>query len=314
MEGPLKVFAGTAHTDFARSVASCLGVSLGDVAVRRPDDGETYVTFNESVRGCDCYIIQPTSPPVDTNIMELLILIDALRRASAKRITAVIPYYGYARHEKKTRPREPITAKLVANMLGWAGATRVMVMDVHSDGVQGFFTIPVDHLTGVELLIDYFRPMTNRDLVLVSPDEGGVRKLRKVSTALDKPLAVGYKYKAMGQISDVIQLVGDVKGKIPVIVEDMIATGDKIRQCVDGLLAAGCVPEIYIAATHGVLGGPAIERLRRPEIAKVVITDTVPLTPEKRLDKIEVLTVAPLFAEAIRRQHCHESISSLFDD
>ncbi len=313
----MKVFAGPGNTELATAVAQWLGVPLGKMFYSQFADGESYVRFEESVRGADVYFIQPTCPPVDTNLVVLLEALDALRRASAGRITPVIPYYGYARQEKKTLPREAITARLVADMLTMAGANRVMCLDLHADAIQGFFAVPVDHLTAVNLFIDYFSMKIQNGLdnvVVVSPDEGRVKKVRKVIQALGAPLAVGYKHHPEHQETEVTHLAGDVKDRIPIIVEDMITTGGSIVQAVDALLAHGCKPEIYIAATHGILAGNAIERLcGRPEISEIVITDSVPLLPERRHPKIKVLSVAPLFGEAISRSNSHESVSSLFD-
>ena len=307
------MFAGTASPALANDIAGRLGVELGRLRVSRFADGEVYVKFDESVRGVDAFVIQPTCPPVDTNLVELLILVDALRRASADRITAVIPYYGYARQEKKDAPREPITAKLVADILATAGADRVITMDLHADAIQGFFNIPVDHLTAIGMFCDYYKCKGLEDIVVVSPDEGRVKKVRKVVSRLDAPLAVGYKYHPDHEVSEVTHLAGDVRGKTPIIVEDIISTGGSIMECVDALLEGGCRPEIYVAATHGVLAGPAYERLSRPEIKEVVVTDTIPVPPERVGEKLKVLSVAPLFAEAIRRVHENESINSLFD-
>lgn len=313
----MKVFAGPGNPELATAVAQWLGVPLGKMFYSRFADGESYVRFEESVRGADVYFIQPTCPPVDTNLVVLLEALDALRRASAGRITPVIPYYGYARQEKKTLPREAITARLVADMLTMAGANRVMCLDLHADAIQGFFGVPVDHLTAVNLFIDYFsQKMLNglEDVVVVSPDEGRVKKVRKVIQALGAPLAVGYKHHPEHQETEVTHLAGDVKNRVPVIVEDMITTGGSIIQAVDALLAHGCKPEIYIAATHGILAGNAVERLcSRSEITEIVITDSVPLPPERQHPKIKVLSVAPLFGEAISRSNSHESVSSLFD-
>src|SRR5579862_4002409 len=316
-EHELKVFAGPGNPDLAMAVADWLGVPLGRMHYSQFADGENYVRFEESVRGTDAYIIQPTCPPVDTNLVVLLEAIDALRRASTWRITPVIPYYGYARQEKKSAPREPIMAKLVADMLTTAGANRVMCLDLHADAIQGFFNIPVDHLTAVNLFTDYFgRKMQDRmdDIVVVSPDEGRVKKVRRVVQALKAPLAVGYKHHPGHLVTEVTHLAGDVKGKTPVIVEDMITTGGSIIQAVDALLAHGCNPCIHIAATHGILARNAVERLcTRPEIAEIVITDSVPQPPERRHEKITVLSVASLFGEAIHRANNDLSITSLFD-
>jgi ribose-phosphate pyrophosphokinase len=310
---PLKVFSGSAHIGLARSIGEWLGVPLGKLRTTRFKDGETYVKFDESVRGADCYVIQPTCPPVDTNLVELLICMDALRRASAHRVTAVIPYYGYARQEKKDAPREPITAKLVADMIACAGAARVMCMDLHADAIQGFFNLPVDHLTAINLLANYFKSKDLQDVVVVSPDEGRVKKARKVVSMLGVSLAVGYKHHPEHQATEVTHLAGDVRDKRPIIVEDMISTGGSIIEAVDALLAHGCKPEVHIACTHGILAANAVERLTsRPEIAEIVVTDTIPLPPEKQHPKIKVLSVAPLFGEAIHRAHTYQSISALF--
>ena len=313
----LKVFAGPGHPELAQSVADWLSVPVGQMYYKQFADGENYVRFDESVRGTDCYIIQPTCPPVDTNLVVLLEAIDALRRASAWRITPVISYYGYARQEKKDAPREPITAKLIADILTVAGANRVMCLDLHADAIQGFFNIPVDHLTSLSMFADYYaEKMKNRmgEIVVVSPDEGRVKKVRKVVSELKVPLAVGYKHHPDHMVSEVTHLAGDVKGKTPIIIEDMITTGGSIIQAVDALLAHGCNPEIHIAATHGILASNAVERLTsRPEIAEIVITDSVPLPPEKHHSKIKVISVASMFGEAIHRANNDLSITSLFD-
>ncbi len=310
----LKVFAGTANPALARAVADWLEQPLGQLSIRHFTDGETYVKFEESVRGTDAYVIQPTCPPVDTHLMELLICLDALRRASAARITAVMPYYGYARQEKKDAPREPITAKLIADLIQTAGANRVMCMDLHADAIQGFFNIPVDHLTAINLLTDYFERKQLKDIVVVSPDEGRVKKTRKVMAALSAPLAVGYKHHPGKDITEVTHLAGDVKGRTPIIIEDMVTSGGSMIEAVDALLEHGCNPNIHIACTHGVFASNAVERLTsRPEIAEIVTTDTVPLPPEKQHPKIKVLSVAQLFGEAIHRANNDESITSLFD-
>jgi ribose-phosphate pyrophosphokinase len=313
----MKLFAGPGHPALAQAVADWLGAPLGKMHYTQFPDGENYVRFDESVRGTDAYIIQPTCPPVDTNLIVLLEAIDALRRASAWRITPVIPYYGYARQEKKDKPREPITAKLIADILTTAGANRIMCLDLHADAIQGFFNIPVDHLTAVYLFIDYFgKKMQDglENVVVVSPDEGRVKKVRRVVQALKAPLAVGYKHHPAENVTEVTHLAGDVRDKTPVIIEDMITTGGSIIQAVDALLEHGCNPEIYIAATHGIFARNAVERLcSRPEIAQIVVTDSVPLPAEKCHPKIKVLSVASLFGEAIHRANNDLSITSLFD-
>ena len=312
LEG-MKVFSGSGNPAFSQEVAKCLGIELGKLRIRRFIDGEIYAKYEESVRGVDAFIIQPTCHPVDTNLVELLILIDALKRASADHITIVVPYYGYARQEKKDAPREPITAKLVADILTTAGADRLVTMDLHADAIQGFFNIPVDHLTALGVFCKYFEAKNLQDIVVVSPDEGRVKNVRKVVTRLNAPLAVGYKHHADHHISEVTHLAGDVRGKTPIIIEDIISTGGSIMECVDTLLSHGCKPEIYVGATHGVLAGSAFEKLDRPEIKEIVVTDTIPVPEDKINDKFKVLSVAPLFAEAISRIHENESVSSLFD-
>ncbi|MHB1001559.1 MAG: ribose-phosphate diphosphokinase [Armatimonadota bacterium] len=313
LEG-MKIFSGTGNPALAEEIAQNLGVSLGNLRIDRFVDGETYVKFDESVRGVDAFVIQPTCAPVDVNLVQLLILIDALKRASADRITAVIPYYGYARQEKKDAPREPITAKLIADILTTAGADRVVTMDLHADAIQGFFNIPVDHLSAISMFCKYYGDLPLDDIVVVSADEGRVKKVRKVVTRLNAPLAVGYKHHPEHGVSEVTHLAGDVRGKTPIIIEDMISTGGSIVECVDSLLAHGCKPEIYVGATHGVLAGPAFDKLNRPEIKEIVVTNTIPVPTDHSLgDKLKVLSVAPVFAEAIRRVHENESINSLFD-
>jgi ribose-phosphate pyrophosphokinase len=313
----LKLFAGPGNPDLAKAVADWLGCALGKMSYRQFADGENYVRFEESVRGADCYFLQPTCPPVDTNLVVLLCALDALRRASAWRITAVIPYYGYARQEKKDAPREPIAAKLIADVLTVAGANRVMCLDLHADAIQGFFNIPVDHLTAINMFTNYFAAKMRdgmENVVVVSPDEGRVKKVRKVVHVLKAPLAVGYKHHPDPMVSEVTHLAGDVRGRTPVIVEDMITTGGSILQAVDALLEHGCNPHIYVAATHGVFSADAIERIcSRPEVAEVVVTDSIPLPAEKRHEKIVVLPVAALFGEAIHRANNDLSITSLFD-
>lgn len=309
----MKLFSGTGNPALAKDIADHLELELGRLRISRFADGETYVKFDESVRGVDAFVIQPTCPPVDTNLVELLILIDALRRASADRITAVIPYYGYARQEKKGAPREPITAKLIADILATSGADRVITMDLHADAIQGFFNIPVDHLTAISMFTNYFQNKGLENIVVVSPDEGRVKKVRKVVTRLNAPLAVGYKHHPVHGVSEVTHLAGDVKGKTPIIIEDIISTGGSIMECVDALLKHGCKPEIYVAATHGVLAGKACEKLNRTEIKEVIVTNTIPVSEKQLTGNIKVLSVAPLFAEAIRRVHENESINSLFD-
>jgi ribose-phosphate pyrophosphokinase len=312
---PLKVYCGTANPELARAVAAHLDMPLGAVTVKRFPDDEMYVKFDESVRGAETFLIQPTCPPIETHLLELLMMIDALRRASAESITCVIPYYGYARQERKAQPREPITAKLLANLLATAGADRIVTMDLHADAIQGFFDIPVDHLTAIGLIGEHLRGKGwggRDDVVVVSPDEGRVKTVRRLAGVLAAPLAVGYKVHPEHGRSEITGLAGDVRGKTCVIYDDIISTGGSINEIVDAVLENGANPEVIVACTHPVLAGKAVERLSRPEIAELIVTDTIPLPPAKRLPKTTVLSTAALFAEAIQRIWTDESVSSLF--
>lgn len=313
---PMKVFAGTANRALAEAVAARLGVTLGGLKITRFPDSEMYVKFEESVRGHECFVIQPTCPPIDAHLLELLMLIDALRRASADTITVVLPYYGYARQERKGAPREPITAKLIANLLTTAGADRIVAMDLHADAIQGFFDIPVDHLTAVGVIGDYLaeQGMTGRDdIVVVSPDEGRVKTVRKIAGRLRAPLAVGYKTHPEHGVSEITGLAGDVRNKTCIVYDDMISTGGSINEIINALLKNGARPEITVACTHPVLAGAAPARLSREEVRELIVTDTIALTEERRPARTTVLSVAPLFAEAIQRIWTDESVSSLFD-
>ena len=314
VRAPMKLFTGTAHPDLADAIADHLGIPLGGLQITRFPDGELYAKFEESVRGMDVFILQPTCPPIDENLLEMLVLVDALRRASADRITCVLPYYGYARQEKKAAPREPITAKLIANLITTAGANRIVAMDLHAEAIQGFFDIPVDHLTSIQVISDYLAAKDLRNVVVVSPDEGRVKTVRKIAGRLRAPLAVGYKVHPDHGVSDITHLAGDVRGKTCIVYDDIISTGGSINEIVDALLENGARPEITVACTHAVLAGPAVERLSRPEIKELIVTDTIPLPPEKRNAKTTVLSVAPLFAEAIQRIHADQSVSSLFPE
>jgi ribose-phosphate pyrophosphokinase len=309
----MALFSGTAHPELAAAVAQHLGIELGPLKITRFPDSEIYVKFEHSVRGQDAFVLQPTCAPIDANLLELLILLDALKRASVASISVVLPYYGYARQEKKDRPREPITAKLIANLLVTAGANRIIAIDLHADAIQGFFDIPVDHLTAINVLGDYLATKNLTNTVVVSPDEGRVKKVRKIAQRLQCPLAVGYKFRPGHGIAEISGLAGDVRGKTCIVYDDMVSTGGSINEIVDMLLQSGANPEIYVACTHAVLAGPAVERMARPEIKEFICTDTIPLSPEKRTAKTTVISVASLFAEAIQRVWTDESVSSLFD-
>ncbi len=308
----LKIFSGNANHGLAEEIAEYLGVSVGESKVARFSDGEIHVKINESVRGADVFVVQPTCESVNDNIMELLIMIDALRRASARRITAVVPYYGYARQDRKTRARDPITAKLFANLITASGAMRVITMDLHAGQIQGFFDIPVDHLPGVPILAEYFNNKNFEDLLVVSPDLGGVTRSRDLAERIGASIAIIDKRRPEPNVAEIMNIIGDINGKTVVMIDDIIDTAGTITQGAQALLDRGA-REIYVCATHAVLSGPAIERLDKSPIKEVVLTNTIPLPDHKRIDKIKTLSVAPLLGEAIIRIHEDLSVSKLFD-
>ncbi|MZP29290.1 ribose-phosphate diphosphokinase [Heliobacterium undosum] len=308
----LKIFTGNANPALAEEIAEYLGVQVGAAKVKSFSDGEIQMEIDESVRGADVFVVQPTCYPVNENIMELLIMVDALRRASARRITAVLPYYGYARQDRKVRARAPISAKLVANILTAAGARRVVTMDLHAGQIQGFFDIPVDHLPGVPILAEYFLNKGLHDIVVVSPDLGGVTRARDLAERIGASLAIIDKRRPEPNVSEVMNVIGDIEGKTVVITDDIIDTAGTIVNGAKALLERGA-REVYTCATHGVLSGPAIERIQNSPIKEMILTNTIPLPPEKRIDKIQVLSVAPLLGEAIIRIHEDLSVSKLFD-
>src|SRR6266567_1124464 len=308
----LKLLTGNANRPLAEEIAQYLRVPVADAEVARFSDGEVYVQVNENVRGADVFVIQPTCPPVNDTLMELLIMIDALKRASAHRITAVLPYYGYARQDRKVQPRVPISAKLVADLLEAAGVDRVLALDLHAGQIQGFFNIPVDHLfAGPVVMIDYLKKKDLRDPVLVSPDAGGVERARAIAKRLNAGLAIIDKRRDGPNVAVFMNLIGDVRGKDVVVIDDMIDTAGTLIQAVEAVKREGA-RRILGCAVHGVLSGPAIKRIQESAMEEVVITNSVPLAPEKAIPKIHVLSVAPLVAEAIRRIHDEESVSTLF--
>jgi len=311
-EQELMVFAGSANSDLSQEIATHLGTKLGKVKIRQFSDGEIYVRFLESVRGADVFLIQSFSSPVNRNLMELLIMIDALKRASVGRVSAVVPYYAYARQDKKTEAREPITAKLVADLLTVAGADRVLTMDLHAGQIQGFFDIPVDHLTALPLLVKYFAEKGLEDLVVVSPDVGRVKMAKRFSDKLGATLAILHKARPEHNVAEITQVVGKVKGKVALLVDDMIDTAGTMVNGAKALIEKGA-REVYACATHAIFSGSAIERLKASPIKEVVVTNTVSLPPEKRLEKIRVLSIAPLFAQTILNVHQNESVSQLFE-
>ncbi len=309
MKDKLKVFTGNANPELAKEICRYLKIPLGKAEVTRFSDGETYVKILENVRGKDVFIVQPTCPPVNKNLMELLLMIDAAQRASAERVTAVLPYYGYARQDRKVEPRVSIAAKLVANLIARAGAHRVLALDLHAAQIQSFFDIPVDHLFALPTICRYFK---KKKFVVVAPDAGGVARARFYAKRLGVPLAIIDKRRDLTGKTTVMNVIGEVKGKNLVIVDDIIDTAGTLIKAVRALKDEGA-KEISAACTHGVFSPPAIEILREKAIKEVVITNTIPLPKEKRLAKIKVLSVAPLLGEAIKRIHKGESVSSLFD-
>jgi len=308
----LKLFSGNANRPLAEEIAQHLHMSLGDADVSRFSDGEVYVQINENVRGQDVFVIQPTCPPVNDHLMELLVMMDALKRASARRITAVLPYYGYGRQDRKVMPRVPITAKLVADLITTAGCQRVLAVDLHAGQIQGFFDIPVDHLFAAPpVIVDYLAKKDLKDPVLVSPDAGGVERARAIAKRLSAGLAIIDKRRDGPNVAVFMNLIGDVKGKDVVVIDDMIDTAGTLLQAVEAVKREGA-RRVLACAVHGVLSGPAIKRIQDSALEEVVITNSVPLAPEKANPKIHVLSVAPLLAEAIRRIHDEESVSTLF--
>ncbi len=310
MEGRLQVFTGNAHPALAEAICRELGVDLGRAIVSTFQNGETRVKLDENVRGADVFVIQPTSEPVNNYIMELLLMIDALRRASADRITAVIPYYGYAKQEKKTSGREPISAKLVANLITTAGADRVLTVDLHSPAIEGFFDIPVDHLRATPLLARAFRSRVQGEIVVVSPDAGGVGRAQDFRTRANGSLAIISKQHPDADKTEMLDIVGDVDGKTAVIVDDMISTGGTLVEAVKLLRARGA-ERIYVCATHGIFAGNALELIGSADIDELIVTDTI-LLPHEAPANVSVVSVAPLLAEAIMRTHKGMSISALF--
>lgn len=311
----LKIFSLSSNRPLAEKIAEAVGLELGKISISRFSDGEVKVNVEESIRGAHVYIVQSTCDPVNDNLMELLIMIDALRRASAKTINVVMPYYGYARQERKAQSREPITAKLVANMITIAGADRVLTLDLHAPQIQGFFDIPVDHLIGVPLLADYFleKGLFGEDVVVVSPDHGGVVRARKLADFLKSPIAIIDKRRPRPNVSEVMNIIGDVAGKKCIIIDDMIDTAGTITLAAAALLDKGA-DSVYACCTHAVLSGPAVERLDESEIKEVIVTDSIQQPEGRHLDKLQTISVGTLVGEAIKRIHENRSVSPLFQE
>ncbi|WP_181351145.1 ribose-phosphate diphosphokinase [Thalassobacillus sp. CUG 92003] len=311
-DSSLKVFSLNSNPELAEEIADNIGTELGKCTVTSFSDGEIQINIDESIRGCDVYVVQSTCAPVNQHIMELLIMIDALKRASAKTINIVMPYYGYARQDRKARAREPITAKLMANLLETAGASRVIMLDLHAPQIQGFFDVPIDHLVGVPILSDYFEKKSFEDIVIVSPDHGGVTRARKMADRLEAPIAIIDKRRPLPNVAEVMNIVGNIEGKTAIIIDDIIDTAGTITLAANALVENGA-NEVYACCTHPVLSGPAMERIENSMIKELVVTNTIPLSDDKLIDKVTPLSVAPLISEAIIRVHERQSISMLFD-
>ena len=308
----IKIFAANSSKDLAQKIADELGMPLGKCEVSTFSDGEIAVSIQETVRGSDVFVVQSTNAPVNNNLMELLIMIDALKRASAGRITAVMPYYGYARQDRKSRSRDPITAKLVADLITAAGADRVLTMDLHAAQIQGFFNIPLDHLVGMPILAREFVKKEIEDLVVVSPDLGSVTRARNFANYLDAPIAIIDKRRPKANVSEIMNIIGEINGKNVVIIDDIIDTAGTLCNAANALKERGA-KSVRACATHGVLSGPAIQRIQDSAIEELILLDTIQLPEEKHIDKIDVVTVAEVFAEAIKRIYNDQCLSSLFD-
>ncbi len=311
----LKIFSLNSNKELAAEIAEQIGMPLGKSSVTHFSDGEIQINIEESIRGCDVFIVQSTSQPVNENLMELLIMIDAVKRASARTVNVVMPYYGYARQDRKARSREPITAKLVANLLETAGATRVIVLDLHAPQIQGFFDILIDHLVAVPLLSDHFLNDANIDLenaIIVSPDHGGVTRARKMADRLKAPIAIIDKRRPRPNVAEVMNIVGNVEGITAIIIDDIIDTAGTISIAASALIESGA-KEVYACCTHPVLSGPAVQRINDSVIKELIVTNSIALADEKKISKIKQLTVAPLLAETIIRVHEQKSVSTLFD-
>ena len=312
MNGELKIFSGNANIELAKKIANVLGVPLGDAKVGTFSEGEISVKINEDVRGRDVFIVQPTCPPTNNNLMELLIMIDALKRASARRITAVVPYFGYARQDRKDQPRVPITAKLVANLITTAGVDRVLTMDLHASQIQGFFDIPLDHLFAVNVIVDYFKKKKMKNFTVVSPDVGGIKMVRAYAKRLGANFAVVDKRRIDDKHTETMNILGEVKGMNVVVVDDLVATASSMCEAASALKKAGAL-KVFAAVSHPILSGPAIERIKKSPIEEFVVTDSIPLAPEKKDPVFKVLSVSGLLGEAIKRIHHESSVSSLFN-
>ncbi len=307
-----KVFSGSANRALAEEICQNLGLPLGDASLGRFSDGEIYFQIHENVRGADVFVVQPTCHPVDSHLMELLLMIDAFKRASATRITAVMPYYGYARQDRKDKPRVPISAKVVADLLESAGANRALCLDLHAPQIQGYFNVPVDHIYATPVMLEYFVRKALPHLTVVAPDAGGVERARFFAKKVDAPLAIMDKRRVDIDVSEVLHVIGDVSGRTALVIDDIVDTAGTLVKTAEALLEQGA-KQVFAVCTHAVLSGPAIQRLNESGLAELVVTNSVPLTPEaQKCDRIKVLSVAPLLARAIRSIHEEASVSTLF--
>lgn len=312
----IKIFSGSSNKNLTELIVKRLNLKMGECLLKKFSDGEISVSISESVRGCDCFVLQSTSFPVNTNLMELLIVVDALKRASAGRITAVMPYFGYARQDRKTKAREPISARLCANLISTAGTDRVLTMDLHAHQIQGFFNTPVDHLIGIPVIIEHVKKQfkkENENLVVVAPDLGSVTIARQIAQKLNTSIAIVEKRRQKANESEVLNIIGDVEGKTVLMADDMVDTAGTLCNAAEALLKIGKAKEIFSCATHGILSGPAIERINSSQIKEVIITDTISLPKEKNSPKIKTISVANIFAKAIEKIHNDESVSCLFE-
>jgi ribose-phosphate pyrophosphokinase len=308
----LRVFTGSAHPELGEAIARHLGIPLGQTYLARFSDGEVWFQIQDNVRGVDVFLVQPTAPPVNENLMELLVMLDAFKRSSAARITAVIPYYGYARQDRKDRPRVPISAKLVADLLSSAGTDRILTMDLHAAQIQGFFDVPVDHLFAAPVIIEYVAKLGLPDLTIVSPDAGGVERARAYAKRLDAPIAIVDKRRETANVAEVHHVVGEVEGRTALIVDDIVDTAGTLQKVAEAVKRAGA-REVLASASHAVLSGPAMERIEASALSKLIVTDSIPLSEEKRRSgKIVMLSIAELLAKAIRNIHEEASVTSLF--
>ena len=310
-ERELKIFTGSAHPALGEAIARCLGVPLGRAHLARFSDGEVWFQIQDNVRGADVFVVQPTAPPVNENVMELLLMLDAFKRSSASRLTAVVPYYGYARQDRKDKPRVPISAKLVADLLSAAGSDRILTMDLHASQIQGFFDIPVDHLFAAPVIMDYVWSLELPDLTVVSPDAGGVERARAYAKRLEATLAIVDKRREQPNVAEVHHVIGEVEGRTALIVDDIVDTAGTLTKVAEAIKGAGA-REVLASSSHAVLSGNAIDRIAKSAVSKLIVTDSIPLAPEKRIDKIVVLSIADLLAKAIRNIHEETSVTSLF--